>query len=887
MRHVPYKDFSGGLDLRDQVFSDNRTRFRLLSNFYVSTGKKLVRRPPLLQDGNFDAQTQGVIKLNGQLYTFAPIGSTIVHTGAAANLVKTLYFHVPDYCTTWQFVHARVFNGVVIAYIRHTFPGNVVTSRLFLHVFDGSTTKPTYVEDPYCPTSWGPSLPLHAYGQGTPGSFQDYDPFIGIGATRAWAPRPDGNVQYSKLGNARQWNTRAQADVLGVGELYYFIIPKGGPTFNFIVSSKWADLAPDRQWSAYVLEYLDSTGTWQKFMEDSATPTLPGHYYPAPVGSRFTGQPSEIQLQVFPVTGADTIIRFRLIAGPAPVQIASGCTLSPSAIVTSPNGVQYQFPTEINYQEFLDDWEVQIDGVVQEAGTYYTVSQLSNGNAQVNFAYDSLIPAQSNWNTALVWALNPYIQVYTGGVLMSRGNYTIVNNGGYCQIVITGSIDTAVPLQAIYIPPANCLLQFNTTSTVVISAGVINFEGNTIAVDAQSLILDPSSFYQLSITVPGSGLPQVTELTSDTQQSPGNGYQRYFTLATYIVETDQLATPDIESSTPYLYGSNAQQPSAWYNAKNVSYLLNDVGVAEAGTINSASYVTNGGTVLAMSQLQARMAFHFAGASLLFAIDQSQANIAYLDSLPFGVVDGGTPQPVSYYDGALIPTPTGPRILFLFGVNSQSMQDTNVGMPIQRLGVMQQASAVFWPWLGLYIAAGTIGSQFVIECLSYSKEGEITAWSTWSCAGLSSVDPYSFIDIDSKLYLRSGTTLCHFDALPTICQDDLDVTPYESRGELHYDAFGDPSVQKMIMGVAFSMNGTVSLLQALLPYSPGRELQLCQASGVTYGFTRIPLRSRGVGIATIISCTDPNLYPDDNGNPQPFTLDQFGLDVKELRPQSRR
>lgn len=898
MQHIPFKDFSGGLDLRDQVFSDEISRFRLLNNFYCNTGKKLVRRPPLLLDGTIDVLTQGTIKLNGKLYAIAPKGTHPSTTGAVGALYSFLFFDNPDYCTTWTLVHARVLNGNVIAYIRHTFPCSTVPTRLFLHVFDGSTSKPTYVEDPYCPTNWGPTLPLHAYGQGLVGAYLDYQPFIGIGAQRAWAPRPDGNVQYSKLGNPRQWNTRALVDVENTGELYYFIIPSGPPPFNFIVSSVYTDLALDQRWSAYILEWLNPSGSWEKFTELASTPGGAPCYYPASITSRFAGQPNEIQLQVYPASPAGTIIRFRLIAGLPPVQIVSGCVLSPSSYVVNPNGIQYQFPVAINFEEFKANWQVLIDGTVQTptAPSCYTVTETADGNSQINFAYDSITtdPAGiGSWITHIDFPVLAAggiatIQVYTNGALLGNTHFTIGDNAGKAEISFVPPLSPGITVQAIYMPPANCVLEFATVGTVV-TAGVISFEGNNYPIAAQSFNFTPNINVQLAIVYPGSGYPDTLSLSGPTQQVGGNGQQRYNTLSTYVITTDSLTPVTISKQTQYLYGSDKNQPSPWFNAKNVAYLINDVGVAEAGSINTSSYTSSGGTVLSISALQARMAFHFASATILFAVDSSQAGIAYLDAIPWGVTEGGAPQPVSYYDGALIMTPTGPRIIFLFGVNSQSMQDTNVGLPIERLGAMVQQSALFWPKLGLYLTAGMVNGAFVIECLSYSKEAGITTWSTWSCAGLSSVDPYTFWDIGGKLYLRSGTNIYHFESAPALCQDDNDPVgdPFESRAEMHYFAFGDASIQKKIMGVAFSMNGKVSLQQALLPYSSQRILDLCSAAGVTYGLTNIPLRSRGNGIATILSCTDPTMYPDDNGVLQPFILDQFGLDVEELRPLSRR
>jgi hypothetical protein len=890
-KHVPFDDFAGGLDLRSRIFA-KRVSFRKLRNFYVNNGKKLVRRPPLLSAGFFDAKCQGAIKLNGKIYAIAKKGDSITHTGAAAALVTTLYFDNPDYCTTWQLVRARVFNGQVQALIRHTFPGLTVTSRLFWHAFDGKALKPTYVEDAHCPTSWTPSLPLHDFGQGTAGSFFDYTPGVGAGASRAWIARPDGEMQLSKLSNTRRWNTRSLDNVLRVGEEWYFILPNTGAGIRtFVVSSPFSELAEDRKWSAYVLEYLDATGTWQKFLEDATTPTVDKHYWPTNVASRFGGA-DEIQLKVYWAGASDTIVRFRLIAGKPPVSIVSGCEISGSSSTSViADGTNYQFQTAVDYTEFIAFWQVYLDTVLQTPSSpqIYTVQNIS-GKARVVFAYDSFgTPGTTQWQTNIDYGTftgSPGCKVFMNGTLLSASVYTVSNVGGKAKL--TGNSFTFVGLiEAIYLPGASSAVKFS-RNTPVISAGVINFEGgnyNTPAVDLSGLAVNRS--YQVNVVVPGiSGVPATLDIgPAGTQQVvPGNGYKRYYAFTGFIISLGAVAPVTITSQAPYLYGADDVNPSIWFNSKKTAYVLDDVGAPdpanpEAGPLRTSTEVNSGGTVLAVSRLLSRMAFHYAGSTVAYQVNEDASLIEFVDASPFGVGAQASPQEVPYFDGSLIITPTGPRLFSLVGNNSQSMQDTNLGLPIENLGVPAQRAACFWPHLGLFVSAGVLDGLLFFTVLSYSRESQITAWATWDCGGLTDVDSFSLIDIDSRLYLRSGTALYYFDALPAAYKDSNDgATAYESRAELNFHAFGDADSDKKISGVGFVQNGTATLLMAPLPHNPSRVLRLCTATGTTYGKVKIPLTVRGKGIAAIISTTDAGVYDDPNGETQGYVLEQLGFDV---------
>jgi hypothetical protein len=186
------ENFSGGIDRRDGLFSKNQNRSYDLVNMRVANNKKMIRRPPCLGGGApeaIDTDTQGMIEWRGGLYTVAKKGDTISALPSEFSTGGTLLFDNPDHCTTWELWGLRTFNGKPVALIKHTYPGGAVTHIWRLHVFDGKKNKPTYVEDPWCPIGWGPTLPLHEYRTGNLGAFDPvFVPRSALHEPTGWQP---------------------------------------------------------------------------------------------------------------------------------------------------------------------------------------------------------------------------------------------------------------------------------------------------------------------------------------------------------------------------------------------------------------------------------------------------------------------------------------------------------------------------------------------------------------------------------------------------------------------------------------------------------------------------------------------------------------------------
>ena len=161
-------NFLGGLNLQEGIFSDVANCFAVLENYHIREGVKgLSRRPPCKSlTGDFDSDTQGMIYLNGTWYTIAKLGASVTNTVAGIT-VSTLFFNPPDYTGAWSLLDLRVLNGKIVAWIRHAFGGDTVTQRLFLHTWDGSLLKPTYIALPPFQDGWQHPLRYASGNTGT------------------------------------------------------------------------------------------------------------------------------------------------------------------------------------------------------------------------------------------------------------------------------------------------------------------------------------------------------------------------------------------------------------------------------------------------------------------------------------------------------------------------------------------------------------------------------------------------------------------------------------------------------------------------------------------------------------------------------------------------
>lgn len=858
--------YSGGMDLRPGRYARNQDRFTLLENCFITDGKKIRRRPPDRKlSGAIDSDAQGMVLLDGRLTTLAPKGSTIDHGGLD---IDTLYFDRPDYCTgAWELVEAQVFNGLVVATIGFDYPGQTVLKRYFLQVFDGKAGKPTYVEDPFCPTNWRDTLPLHLYGAGVIGAYDGvWRPVMGIGGTKLWMSTPDGEVTPSRIAAPRYWNDRTPTDIREGGEWYYFIIPTGGPLFNFTVSEAHARLGEDRAWSAYVLEYIDADGRWQKFSEVSATPTAHAQYHPAATTSRFGGD-DEIDLNVYWTGSADTIIRFRLIAGQPPMRVLTGGTISDSDSQSFvADGNVHQFTTTVAFNEFEDFWSVKLDGTdkTRGAGKHYQITNVG-GLARIDFNRESAIGDgatavyPTNFDHA-IFTDTPGCTVLVNGVAQTIStDYTVANSGGKAEVTFTSAPGAGDDIEFIYLPPNGDTVLAERTERIL-TGGRANFEDRVVDFDAVSLAaLGTSKTYLLAAQEPSAAVGGTWDATSDPM--PLDGYQRYHVALLRTVVTGPTAPAAIITDGAYRAGWTSGDESDFYSEKNSDYLVNQAGDGETGKKSLSSHDNTGGLIKAISSVRNRMAFHYAGSTQLWAIDPDPLNDVYLDQLRFGAVGRTTP----FIGAVMMLTRRGFRLLNVRGLNQDSLQDNNFGEPIEEIGEIDLHSAADWPYMGHFVAAGVltpgphashVAAGLVLLDLTYSRESKITGWSLWRITG-----PDEIRDLVSDgpyLYFRDGADVHRIVATDTTYRDDGDPVgqdAYRSRAWFHLNDFGKPGSLKQYDVLQVVQRGESTISASYVPYLDDQVDDGPTYEGISYGRQMVPLSLLGQALGLRFESVD--------------------------------
>jgi hypothetical protein len=326
---VTFDDFGNGIDRRVGTVSRAANKFLELSNYTITTGRKLKRRPPCRNvAGQLDANTQAVRYLNGQIVVVLPAGSTPTHTISGFS-VRNAFFDMPEKALSeWVLLDLAIFNDQLVALIRHRFNSSAEW-RTMLHVWDD--THPTYVTDPACPTTWSAELPLHAYGEGKLGAYADYTPVLAISADRVYLSRPDGNVAFSAAGRPRVWNTRAAAEILVDGEWFYWVSTNDPGDQTMVVPFNYYDLILDKRAAAYVVEYCGTDGRWVQLREQTILTAYDDVKIGAVANRWGDAAKPEVQL-TYRSPGDGRVFRFRLLAKP-PVIVQTGLHLTPNAVV--------------------------------------------------------------------------------------------------------------------------------------------------------------------------------------------------------------------------------------------------------------------------------------------------------------------------------------------------------------------------------------------------------------------------------------------------------------------------------------------------------------------------------------------------------------------------
>jgi hypothetical protein len=894
--------FKGGLDLRDGLFSEAQQRFRELSNFYVDKGGKIVRRCPCSRlDVLLDSDCQGLITIDGADYTFAKKGDTVSHSGGDAGDVTTLYFDNPDLCTSWELVAAGNFQGYAAAWIRHTFPSTAYPTLLYLHLWDGLVFAPTYVQDPELPGSFSPSI--------TDLADQEYDdefvPVLGFGASKAWTSTLRGNTQASRTADARYWNQREASDFLQNGEEYCFVVPEGaGTTRSFIVPVDHASLGIDGRWAYYVLERAVD-GAWEPMEEVAIAPVVNYTWRPVATASRFAGGWDEITIQVRWGSASAGLVRFRLVPGDTSVQIVTQPTVTAQAAsgadwtltvtqatyrhrggdLTTRAGHTHTIQNNKTYllgvaaggkTEVVDISSTFPNGWEREYRRFYKrisfVAALASGQTAVNSEWATYTAQTGTVSTTA--ASNAVVGVGTtfttqlsiGSVIRVNGELqtvaTIVDNLNLTTVAVFAATNAGVAWDK---QISHYAKYISGETYVKVNAAAI---AGLAALD--SITINGTAFTVISITADGIAL---------IRKNNGVGGADAGDWTATVDGLYAISRALTIRIADYQYAFQLNENSEWYTGVVIDY-TDRAGAEDAVTLASAAHDDTGGRVTAIAAVRNRMAICYAASMQLWAIDQATSATAYLDQLPFGTGDQETPSPVPFYGSLVIPIQTGFRSISVVGANTDNLQDLNIGEPIAPRPMVTVRAAAFWPWHGQLVIAGTRSGALVFLCLDYSKESKITAWSEWTVAGLTDVDPGTMIVDGSKLRFRSGSRIYEFDHQATVFRDfgDTEGAAYESAALWHYNDMGDPGRQKRFLALDLVQDGTSSIAFRLPPYgssgyeTSGPSLPGPTYTGTSYGRLRLPMACHGTAIAPRLTTRSETGY----------RLQRLALDFVPLR-----
>jgi hypothetical protein len=895
------EEFGAGLDLRDGLFSANQSRFRELTNLWVTKGRKLQRRPPCLRtDGALSANCQGLVSIDGQFYTFAKKGDTVTHTGGVAALVQTLSFDVPDLTTSWTLVAAGTFNGYAAAWIRHTFPSAQYPSLCFLHVWDSLVYAPTFVQDPYLPASFSPSIADLA------DQIYDatFDPIIGLGASKLWTGTVRGNAQCCRTADARVWNQRTNTAILEDGEHWCYVVPEGSGTVrSYLVPRDASWMAPDGRWAYYVLEYNNGTA-WTPMQEVTGAPTLPFTWSWSSVATRFAGGWNEIRLDVCWGRASAGLIRLRLVAGSTSVDVVT----SPTVTLTTGSGATWDINvTAATYRWRTNDLQSRAAFVSNVPGTAatYLIGVAGGGFAEVvditagfpigwerehrRFYKKLVIGAVASGSTALNTPTWDTTTVLTGTATVAIGSPNVTGAGtvfltqvaagnvlrinGEDHVVLNVIDDTHLVTTANYAGNAAGATITKVTQHYAQFSGGETSVKTTITTGAVGDNLRINGVDYRIYTVTGGGIYQI--------RSSAGAAGNYVTAIDALYTATFSAVPTL---TDYLYAFQLNESSDWYTARAVE-AVDASGAEDALSLATASIDNSGGVITAISSVRQRMLIAYAGSMQLWAIDQDTNRTTYLDTLAFGTGDQPAAPVINWYGSLAMPVATGIRAISVVGANTDNLQDLNIGEPIAALDLDVASAAQFWPLRGQLIFALNHAGSTEVLCLDYSRESKITAWSrwsnpTWAAAGLASIDPGTLIVKGSCLWFRSGVSLYRFDAEATAFADFSDGAdlPFESAATFHFNDMGKPGQSKRFLALDIVQDGTCSLGFQLPPYGAwgtdgaGPSENGPTIDGITYGRSRFPIGRTGPAIAPRVTSRDA----------RGWTLQRISIDFLLLR-----
>lgn len=190
MPAITYSDWSGGLDRRLSINSQDSSKLWTLRNAYITQAKRIEKRPGLQLLSSGLSGSYGLKAVSGALKVFCDTGSAFTPPTVSGLTIDKVSLDIPaagagSGSTLDRIYYADLFQGYLYVVARYA---NRETRH---HYVDGATT---YITDSNCP---------HTVG-------------VTKAASRIFAPSAE-NVRYCAAGDARDWTTASDAGFLPAG----------------------------------------------------------------------------------------------------------------------------------------------------------------------------------------------------------------------------------------------------------------------------------------------------------------------------------------------------------------------------------------------------------------------------------------------------------------------------------------------------------------------------------------------------------------------------------------------------------------------------------------------------------------------------------------------
>ncbi len=190
MPAISYVDFSGGLDRRLSVNSQDANKLWILRNAHITTAKRIKKRHGLRLITSGLTGSFGLKSVDGALNVFCDTGAVFTPPVVAGLTINRKNLDIPasgagSGSTIDRIYYADLFQNYLYVVARYA---NGDTRH---HYLDGGTT---YITDVNCPHTAG----------------------VTKAASRIFAPSSE-NVRYCAAGDARDWTTASDAGFLAAG----------------------------------------------------------------------------------------------------------------------------------------------------------------------------------------------------------------------------------------------------------------------------------------------------------------------------------------------------------------------------------------------------------------------------------------------------------------------------------------------------------------------------------------------------------------------------------------------------------------------------------------------------------------------------------------------